>query len=64
MSTPRVALHIIQHAGRNYAHKATGRRQNIDRLKLDYDAFIIVHAPNPDRPFTRADVQALTRGTN
>jgi len=39
-------------------------QQNIDRLKLDYDAFIIVHAPNPDRPFTRADVQAVTRGTN
>ena len=40
-------------------------QQNIDRLKLDYDAFITVHAPNPDRPLTRADVQALlARGTN
>jgi len=39
-------------------------QQNIDRLKLDYDAFITVHAPNPDRPLTKADVQALTRGTN
>ena len=36
-------------------------QQNVDRLKLDYDAFIPVHAPNPDRPLTRADVQALTR---
>ena len=37
-------------------------QQNVDRLKLDYDAFITVHAPNPDRPLTRADVQALMRG--
>jgi glyoxylase-like metal-dependent hydrolase (beta-lactamase superfamily II) len=39
-------------------------QQNIDRLKLDYDAFIPVHAPNPDRPLTKADVQALMKGTN
>jgi hypothetical protein len=39
-------------------------QQNVDRLKLDYDAFIPVHAPNPDRPLTRADVQTLTKGTN
>jgi glyoxylase-like metal-dependent hydrolase (beta-lactamase superfamily II) len=39
-------------------------QQNVDRLRLDYNAFITVHAPNPDRPLTRADVQALTRGTN
>ena len=39
-------------------------QQNVDRLKLDYDAFITVHPPVPDRPLTRADVQALTRGTN
>ena len=37
-------------------------QQNIDRLKLDYDSFITVHAPNPDRPLTRADVQAVLRG--
>jgi glyoxylase-like metal-dependent hydrolase (beta-lactamase superfamily II) len=39
-------------------------QQNIDRLKLDYDSFIPVHAPNPDRALTRADVQALLKGTN
>jgi glyoxylase-like metal-dependent hydrolase (beta-lactamase superfamily II) len=39
-------------------------QQNVDRLKLDYDAFIPVHAPNPDRPLTKADVQALMKGTN
>jgi glyoxylase-like metal-dependent hydrolase (beta-lactamase superfamily II) len=38
-------------------------QQNIDRLKLDYDAFIPVHAPNPDRPLTKADVQGLLKGT-
>jgi glyoxylase-like metal-dependent hydrolase (beta-lactamase superfamily II) len=40
-------------------------QQNIDRLKLDYDRFITVHPPVPDRPLTRADVQAALRsGTN
>jgi glyoxylase-like metal-dependent hydrolase (beta-lactamase superfamily II) len=37
-------------------------QQNVDRLKLEYDAFIPVHAPNPDRPLTRADIQALLKG--
>ncbi|HLG55429.1 MAG TPA: MBL fold metallo-hydrolase [Vicinamibacterales bacterium] len=39
-------------------------QQNVDRLKLDYNGFIPVHAPNPDRPLTRADVQTLMKGTN
>ncbi len=39
-------------------------QQNIDRLKLDYESFMPVHAPNPDRPLTKADIQALMRGTN
>jgi glyoxylase-like metal-dependent hydrolase (beta-lactamase superfamily II) len=39
-------------------------RQNIDRLKLDYETFVTAHLPNPERPLTRADVDALTRGTN
>ena len=39
-------------------------QQNVDRLKLDYEAFIPVHAPNPDRPLTKTDVQALMKGTN
>ena len=37
-------------------------QQNIDRLKLDYNSFITVHPPVPERPLTRADVQALLRG--
>ena len=37
-------------------------QQNVDRLKLDYNSFITVHPPVPDRPLTRADVQALLRG--
>ena len=32
--------------------------QAINRLKLDFDAFIPAHPPNPDRPLTRADVMA------
>jgi len=42
----------------------TTLQQNVDRLKLDYNAFIPVHAPNPDRPLTKADVQAVMKGTN
>lgn len=39
-------------------------RQNLERLKLDYESFVPAHLPNPDRPLTRADVDALSRGTN
>ena len=35
----------------------------INRLKLDYDAWIPAHPPNPDRPLTRTDVLAAA-GTN
>jgi glyoxylase-like metal-dependent hydrolase (beta-lactamase superfamily II) len=31
---------------------------NLTRLKLDYNRFIPVHAPNPDVPWTKADVDA------
>jgi glyoxylase-like metal-dependent hydrolase (beta-lactamase superfamily II) len=30
----------------------------LDRLKLDFNAFIPSHPPNPDRPLTKADVMA------
>jgi hypothetical protein len=33
----------------------------LDRLKLDYQAWIPAHPPNPDRPLTRADVMAAAR---
>jgi glyoxylase-like metal-dependent hydrolase (beta-lactamase superfamily II) len=37
---------------------------NIDRLKLDFDRAVSVHAPNPDRPITRAEmVASLGAGT-
>jgi glyoxylase-like metal-dependent hydrolase (beta-lactamase superfamily II) len=32
--------------------------ETLDRLKLDFDAFIPSHPPNPDRPLTKADVMA------
>ena len=38
--------------------------QNIERLRLDFDRHVLVHAPNPDRPMTRADLLALAKGTN
>jgi hypothetical protein len=28
---------------------------NLERLKIDFDTVISVHAPNPDRPVKRAD---------
>jgi glyoxylase-like metal-dependent hydrolase (beta-lactamase superfamily II) len=38
--------------------------QNVDRLKLDFDWHVLVHAPVPDRPLTKADLLALAKGTN
>jgi glyoxylase-like metal-dependent hydrolase (beta-lactamase superfamily II) len=35
----------------------------LNRLKLEYDAWIPAHPPNPDRPLTKADVLAAA-GTN
>jgi glyoxylase-like metal-dependent hydrolase (beta-lactamase superfamily II) len=37
--------------------------QNLERLQLDFDRHVLVHAPNPDRPMTRADLLALAKGT-
>jgi len=37
--------------------------QNVDRLKLDFDGHVLVHAPNPDRPMTKADLLGLLKGT-
>jgi len=37
--------------------------QNVERLKLDFEGHVLVHAPNPDRPMTRADLMALAKGT-
>ena len=36
----------------------------ISKLKLDYNAWIPAHPPNPDKPLTRADVMAAVGGTN
>jgi glyoxylase-like metal-dependent hydrolase (beta-lactamase superfamily II) len=36
----------------------------VNQLKLDYNAFIPAHPPNPDKPLTRADVTAAVGGTN
>jgi glyoxylase-like metal-dependent hydrolase (beta-lactamase superfamily II) len=37
----------------------------LDKLKLDFNAFIPAHPPNPDRPLTRADLTAAAAsGTN
>jgi glyoxylase-like metal-dependent hydrolase (beta-lactamase superfamily II) len=36
----------------------------LTRLKIDYNAWIPAHPPNPDRPLTRADVTAAVAGTN
>lgn len=34
---------------------------NVDRLKLDFERHVLVHAPNPDRPLTKADLLALLK---
>jgi hypothetical protein len=38
--------------------------QNIERLQLDFDRHVMVHAPEPDRPMTKADLLELARRTN
>jgi glyoxylase-like metal-dependent hydrolase (beta-lactamase superfamily II) len=38
--------------------------QNLDRLQLDFDRHVLVHAPNPDRPLTKADLMALVKRTD
>ena len=38
--------------------------ENIERLQLDFDRHVPVHAPNPDRPTTKADLLALAKGAN
>jgi glyoxylase-like metal-dependent hydrolase (beta-lactamase superfamily II) len=38
--------------------------QALNTLKLDFNAFIPAHPPNPDRPLTRADVMAAAAATN
>jgi glyoxylase-like metal-dependent hydrolase (beta-lactamase superfamily II) len=35
--------------------------QNVERLKLDFDAHVLVHPPNPDTPQTKADLLALAK---
>jgi glyoxylase-like metal-dependent hydrolase (beta-lactamase superfamily II) len=37
--------------------------QNIERLQLDFDRHVTVHASNPDRPMTKADLLALVKET-
>ena len=37
--------------------------QNVERLKLDFEPHVLVHAPNPDRPLTKADLLALAKGS-
>jgi glyoxylase-like metal-dependent hydrolase (beta-lactamase superfamily II) len=39
--------------------------QNVERLKLDFEAHVLVHPTNPDKPQTKADLLALAkRSTN
>jgi glyoxylase-like metal-dependent hydrolase (beta-lactamase superfamily II) len=36
--------------------------QNIERLGLDFDRHVMVHAPDPDRPMTKDEFLALVKG--
>jgi glyoxylase-like metal-dependent hydrolase (beta-lactamase superfamily II) len=35
--------------------------ENVNRLGLDFDRYVTVHAPSPDRPLTRADLIGIVR---
>ena len=37
--------------------------QNIERLRLDFDRHVMVHAPEPDRPMTKGDLLELANRT-
>jgi glyoxylase-like metal-dependent hydrolase (beta-lactamase superfamily II) len=39
-------------------------RQNVERLRLDVTGHVLVHAPNPDRPVTNADLVAIPKGAS
>ena len=39
-------------------------RANLDRLHLDVERVVMVHAPNPDRPLTMTDFLRPAKGTN
>jgi hypothetical protein len=36
----------------------------LNKLKLDFNAWIPAHPPNPDKPLTRADVMAAAGTSN
>jgi glyoxylase-like metal-dependent hydrolase (beta-lactamase superfamily II) len=38
--------------------------ETFNTLKLDYNTWIPAHPPNPDRPLTKADVEAAAKGGN
>ena len=38
--------------------------ENVNRLGLDFDRYVTVHAPSPDRPLTRADLMGTVRTTD
>ena len=38
--------------------------ENLERLQLDFDRHVMVHAPNPDRPMTKDDLWALAKRSN
>ncbi|PWT81935.1 MAG: hypothetical protein C5B57_09545 [Blastocatellia bacterium] len=38
--------------------------QNLDRLHLDFERYVLVHPPDPDRPMTRADLLELAKRLN
>jgi glyoxylase-like metal-dependent hydrolase (beta-lactamase superfamily II) len=38
-------------------------RENVDRLQLDFDRVVMVHAPDPDRVVTREELLGSVKGT-
>ena len=49
-------------AGQPVSPSITTLVENIERLQLDFDRHVLVHAPNPDRRMTKADLLALAKG--
>jgi glyoxylase-like metal-dependent hydrolase (beta-lactamase superfamily II) len=41
-----------------------GLLQNLERLRIDFERYVMVRSPNPDRRVTRADLMALVQQSN
>jgi glyoxylase-like metal-dependent hydrolase (beta-lactamase superfamily II) len=54
----------VPRAGQPVSPSIATLLQNLDRLGLDFERHVLVHAPIPDRPMTKADLMELAKRLN